>query len=400
MADNATYMGLPAQNDLLVRDVSPLFQIVAAGVSPLVAAFLERGKDRSMFNPAFSPKHEWINAVLTPYKYSVTAVNSWVPTIDNTTGAVNNAVVWTILEVVTSAGVYTGKQAVLTAIVDTSGVKTFTLSQYGTASFSVSATDSLVEVSRPRPENSQAENGKYELGTTEYNQTEIFAETIGISGSAQASNVYGRYNTEEMQLRQILTRQAQRMTKAIFRGQRVDRVPWDTTKNGTMGGLSYFLAASGGNIVANGSPAVLTNAMINSILYGILERGGTIEGLKIVANGRHSAALAAASQANGWVTAMTITNGDGVNFGFGSNKFTSSMGTQHEIIYDPSADISTIQILNFDDTGLVPLGNREFGIWDATQPGQDGIARRVLWEYTLEIHNAKQKHGIITGLTV
>ncbi len=382
-------------NNLAIRDVaSDFFKVVAPQTSELLGMLMA---NPGQCAPARNNKHEWLEDVLLPLKYTLTAYSAGSATVDNTNLLVAKAEVGTIVEVVTAAGVNTGVQAKITAI--NTGTNVFTLSAYPVGStLTVGATDTLEEISRPRPENSLAETGIFGLGTPQYNATEILSTTIGISGTTIETPTYGAYNDEQVQLKRAMQGLAQRMSKGLFRGSRVLRTAGE---NGTMGGIRSFVTGSGANVyVASGT--TLTNDMLNSVLNGIRDRGGQIDDVVFVANGRHSGALAKLSQANGGVTAMNITNNGGESsFGFGAKTFTSSLGTTHRIIYDAGmTDTSTVYVLNLNEMGVVPLGNRDFAVLDATQPGQDGVAKRVRGEFTLVIRNAKEKHGAITGLIV
>lgn len=137
--------------------------------------------------------------------------------------------------------------------------------------------------------------------------------------------------------------------------------------------------------------------MINTTLNEMANRGGSPEECVIVAGREHASTLTDINKANGGMVNI-ISDGGQATFGGGSSKFTSAVGTQHEIIWDNRVSKDTIMFINPSECGVVALGNRKLQVLPG-EYGMDGKALRLLTEITLHMQYAKEKHAIIKGLT-
>jgi len=80
--------------------------------------------------------------------------------------------------------------------------------------------------------------------------------------------------------------------------------------------------------------------------------------------------------------------------------FVSDQGTVMTIVADRNFDKDKVALLDMSKIALVPLQNRAFQDKDATLPGADYVARRIIGEYTLQVKNAADSHAYIHSLDV
>ena len=70
------------------------------------------------------------------------------------------------------------------------------------------------------------------------------------------------------------------------------------------------------------------------------------------------------------------------------------------ILLDDKMPIDQIAIFDMDKQALVPYGEGDLKIVDATIKGQDGESAVVRWEYTFVSQDAKTAWAMITGLSI
>jgi hypothetical protein len=81
-------------------------------------------------------------------------------------------------------------------------------------------------------------------------------------------------------------------------------------------------------------------------------------------------------------------------------QFMSDAGDILNIITDRHFDKDKVAFIDPTRVSLVPLQNRAFSDKDATAPGADFVARRIIGEYTMQVKNAANGHVLITGLAI
>jgi hypothetical protein len=68
------------------------------------------------------------------------------------------------------------------------------------------------------------------------------------------------------------------------------------------------------------------------------------------------------------------------------------------IVVDSKMPKGKVLVTNLDKLALVPMSNRQLGLFDASVKGQDGVTAVIRGEYTLVCKDAKYSHGIIKNL--
>lgn len=260
----------------------------------------------------------------------------------------------------------------------------------GTTAVDMAAGTEVIIVSRPRPEGTDPGDDPTREPGTEYNYTEIFDSTAKVSRTAQNVRIYGIDNALDYQVQHHSRLITRRMNNALIYGVRVQRT---SSENGSMGGVLQFVGQSGGNVVDAAGNA-LTSTMLNDAIEEIVKSGGRPNVL--LANTNQARKISAFNVAN-----LQIERGD-TSAGNVVYRFVNDlpMGIITTIVVDPNFPKNKLAILDTSRIRLVPLKGRALQDMDATPRGADYVARRLLGEYTCEIKNAKEAHGLIENLAL
>ena len=359
----------------LVRDLSDVLNTVIQQEPTLISLVRTGGQ------PATNTKHEWLEDVLAPERDALAAAvadgNTTSLTVQDGTKFVEDMVI-----------AFEGYDE-LCYVTAVSG-NTLTVDRgYGSSpSGAMSNGTEVIIVSRPRPEGTDPGDDKGRQPDTEYNFTEIFDSTAKVSGTAQAVKQYGIANALDYQVQNHARIIARRMNNALIYGRRVQRTG---SVNGSMGGILQFVGASGGNVV-DAAGQDLTSTILNNTIEQVVRDGGRPNIL--IANTNQARKISGFNAANLQVQRADQTAGNVVY------RFVNDlpMGIITQIVVDMNFPRNKVGILDTSRISLVPLAGRALQDSDATPNGADYFARRILGEYTAEIKNAKQAHGLITNL--
>jgi len=260
----------------------------------------------------------------------------------------------------------------------------------GTTAETHNANTEVKIIARPRDEGTlPGDDNPGALPGTEWNQTQIFDITVKVTRTAQNTAQYGINNLINHRVSQGLQVISRRMNNAIIYGRRIKRV--EGVEPGMMGGILYFLKQPGGNIV-NAAGNDLTQTLLNDTIEKIVQDGGSPNVL--VCNTTQARKISAFNANNIIIQREDQTAGNFVA------RFVADLpaGVITTIVVDTNFPKDKIAILDTSRLRLVPLRGSTIRDFDATPPGADFIARRILGEYTLEVRNAKQAHGLLEGL--
>lgn len=260
----------------------------------------------------------------------------------------------------------------------------------GTTAEALSSGTEVKIVARPQNEGTlPGDDTSAKLPGVEWNQTQIFDYTAKVTRTALNTSHYGIDNLITYKVKEGLQIITRRMNNACIYGRRVQRE--EGSEPGMMGGILYFLKQDGGNVV-NAAGADLSQKLLNDAIEKIALDGGTPNVL--VCNTTQARKISAFNVNNIIVQREDQTAGNFVA------RFVSDLpaGIITTIVVDTNFPKDKIAILDTSRLKLVPLAGSTLSDFDATPPGADFIARRILGEYTLEVKNAKQAHGLIEGL--
>jgi hypothetical protein len=166
-----------------------------------------------------------------------------------------------------------------------------------------------------------------------------------------------------------------------------------------MGGLLQFMES--GNIDTTGG--AISATIINNMMEDIFQDGSFSDNYAILCS-ENQARRISAFNTTGSNPMVTRSMAEAGSFGFAIKEFVGDLPVQNgfmaKIVVDPNFPRDQVAIVDLNNIRLVPLRGSELKDMDATAPGFDGAARRVLGEYTLEVRNGDKSHALATGLTV
>lgn len=379
----------------VVRDLSDAFQLIVKKV-PVLSALVGAPLVGLDGNPlkATSTKHEWLEDVMSPQGWTVNATRNIAGgtlVLVSTTGIK----VGMVLGFESADGATKTVQLIVTAV--TNGTD-LAVSVYGSSTdVQLVATDVVKLVGLPKAESTTADPSDGYEPTAEYNYTQIFDRTAKVSLTAEAVKKYGIESAIDYQVERKLLELAYEMNNAIIYGRRVQRTGSTPGTTGSMGGLLYFLQAASGNKV-DASGAAISPTLLNNAFELGLDNGATnMRTLLCNVNQARKISAFNTTGNNPIVTQDSKSAGSFV-LRFVSDIPMGDAGMVSQIVVDQNFPKDKIALVDVEKLGVVPLVDRQFTDKDATLPGADYIARRVLGEYTMEVKNAANAHVLIEDL--
>ena len=368
----------------VVRDLSDVFvQVVQK--SPVLKEMIR------VAGVAKDTKHEWLEDVVTQMEWSIKAGNNytiadWVIELTSNVGVKIDD----ILEFELTTGAMGTLKAKVTNV-NINGT-TISITVYGgSVDQNMVAGAKVSLLARPKNEATKANPDNGYQPSTEYNYTQIFDRTALVSNTSIEIPKYGIGGALNYQVERQLMDIAYEMNRTILRSPRVQRT---ASENGTMGGIMRFLAQAGGNSVdANG--VAITPSIMNNGFETAKQNGA--QGINLILCNPVQARKISAFNTNGnnpMVQRNDTTTGSYVT------TYVSDQGDVVTIVADRNFDKDKIALLDMTKIVMVPLQNRQMTDKDATAPGDDFVARRIIGEYTLEVKNADTCHAYIYNLTM
>ena len=371
------------QND--IRDLWPAFEAVIQK-SPVLSQLIR------VEGSATNTKHEWLEEVVSPVQWTIKAGNAYTAADGAIVLTSNVGVkVWDILEFELPTGALGTLNAKVTAV-NVDG-ETISISVYGGSTDQNMAVASIVSLlSRPKNEATEAtaDNG-YEP-SVEYNFTQIFDRTAKVSKTSLEVPKYGIGGAMNYQVERQLMDIGYEVASTMLRSPRVQRT---ASEAGTMWGIMRFLKSATGNSL-DGAGAI-SQAIINNAME--IAKSNGANGISVLLCHPTQARKISAFNTAGSNPQTMIQRAD-TTTGSYVTTFVSDQGDAMVIIADRNFAKNEVALLDPSKVALVPLQNRAFTDSDATPAGADYVARRVLWEYTLEVKNAADSHAYIYGLTI
>lgn len=368
----------------VVRDLSDAF-IQVVQQSPVLKEMIR------VAGVAKDTKHEWLEDVVAQMEWTIKAANNytvwdWVIQLTSNVGTKVND----ILEFELPTGAMWTLKAKVTNV--NANTETISISVYGgSTDQNMLAGTKVSLLSRPKNEATQANPDNGYQPTTEYNYTQIFDRTALVSNTSIEIPKYGIGGALDYQVSRQLMDIGYEMERTILRSPRVQRT---ASENGTMGGIMWFLGNASGNSVDANGVAITQDIMNNA--FEIAKQNGA-QGINLILCNPVQARKISAFNTNGnnpLVQRNDTTTGSYVT------TYISDQGDVVTIVADRNFDKDKIALLDMSKIALVPLQNRAMSDKDATNNGDDFVARRILGEYTLEVKNAGQCHAYIYGLTM
>jgi hypothetical protein len=239
-------------------------------------------------------------------------------------------------------------------------------------------------IDKPENEASDAGDDAGSLPGSAFNYTQIFSHTAKVSSNTINGAIDGIDNALDFQVQNSLQIIARRMNNSIIYGRGVAR---SVTEPGTMSGLFQLITN-----VSNAAAASITADSLNNAIETVVKNGGSPN--TIVCNTNQARKISALNNNKIQISRQDTQTGQAIY------EFVNDlpMGKIQRIVVEPNMDARKLLILDTTKLALVPFNGKAVNDVDATPPGADYVARRVLGEYTLQVMNAGQAHAEIVNL--
>lgn len=233
-------------------------------------------------------------------------------------------------------------------------------------------------------EGADARKARFKSRKRVSNLTQIFDESISISGTAAATSEHGIDDLYEYEKQKKLLELALQLEKAVISGVKYESPDGKVRQ---MGGIRQFIQTN----VINASSAALTLTHLGDAFQAIYEAGGFATGgnYKIIVGAKQKRAISAIQDAN--VNLTRVDNGRGVVV----DHFLSDFGAA-EIILNNNLAPDEVLIVDANRIEIKPLQGRDFSHTYLGAKG-DYVEGQIVGEFTLEFHQEKA-HARIKGL--
>lgn len=356
-----------------VRDLSDLIDEVIR-IQPVFLSLVRIGA------PATNVKHEWLQDVLAATQdataASALAAATSLSVVDGTKFAVND--IW--------VNVSTDERFKVTAI----ATNTLTIVRaVGGTDTAMASGEVLKLVARPKLQGTDPGDDKGQEPTVEFNHTQIFDRTAKVARTAQYVNTYGIDDQLDYQVKVQVDQLVREMNMSALYGER--QAPAASTP-GMMRGLVTFLEKATSANAVNGAGAALTKTMLNDAIEAAFNDGA---GELALLCGPNQARKITALDSNYQIVRGDTTSGKVIMQYMGD---IAGNAAASKIVVDPNYPKKRIDLVDLSRVALVPLQNSALRDMDATPPGADYFARRILGEYTFEVKNAADAHASVYNL--
>jgi hypothetical protein len=361
----------------IIDDVSDLVGIISPFETPLLNAI---GPARQ---PVRNTRHDWLEDKLNP---ATTLVNNGAGyNTSATTFTVDDGTVFRAGDLVQASG----SAEVMQVASQTSTTVTVTRAYGGTTAAALTDNQELRILGHASLEGEDAANSTQQVRTQQTNYTQIFTETVSISGSMDAVTLHGIEREFDYQVINRLRELMRQLEQSVIGGVKHSATPGGSASvRRTMGGILSFITGSNA-VVKAAAGAALTEATLNAALRDCWEKGGRPR--TIVCGGYQKRVISEFVSAAG-------------QFVDGSNKLKSLIDVYESdfgvcrVILSRWVPADKVLLLDLDRIQVMPLTNRSFHVKPLAATG-DYRKAQLLGEYTLEIANAGDGgHGLISGL--
>lgn len=234
-------------------------------------------------------------------------------------------------------------------------------------------------------EGADARKARYKSRVRRSNLTQIFDESISISGTAAATSEYGIDDLYEYEKQKKILELALQVEKAVINGIKYESADGKVRQ---MGGIRQFIAS---NVInATGSSKTVLD-QLGDAFQAIYEAGGFATGgnYKIVVGAKQKRAISASKEANVQLTRQDNERGVVVDH------FLSDFGAA-EIVLNNNLAPDEILIIDVNRVEIKPLQGRDFGHTYLGAKG-DYVEGQIVGEFTLKLEQEKA-HARIKGL--
>jgi hypothetical protein len=231
-------------------------------------------------------------------------------------------------------------------------------------------------------EGRDARDARFKKRVRKSNLTQIFDDSIEISGTSSAVTQYGISDIYEYEKQKKQLELALSLEKALING-----IQYENGQVRQMDGLRNRIKT---NVTAAGN-AALTDVMINDLAQKVYEKGGFASGGRyvIMVPAKQKRAISAFAQNDIRFTRAENVRGQSVDM------FVTDFG-QFEIVLNNNLNADELLLVDVNRAAVRPLEGREFFHKFLGEKG-DSTNGMLVGEYTFEFQQEKA-HGRIKGL--
>jgi hypothetical protein len=231
-------------------------------------------------------------------------------------------------------------------------------------------------------EGADARAARYKARANKSNKTQIFDDTIQLSGTAQAVTQYGISDLYEYEKQKKQLELALQLEKALING-----VSYESGNVRQMAGVRSFIQSN----VTDAATGAVSATLLNDSFQAIYEKGGFASGgnFKIMVPAKQKRAISAIDNNKLYITQAENIRGQVVD------QFVSDFG-QFEIVLNNNLDAKELLIVDTNRMAIRPLVGREFFHKYMGDQG-DYVTGTLVGEYTLEFKQEKA-HARIKNL--
>ena len=223
-------------------------------------------------------------------------------------------------------------------------------------------------------EGSDARDARYKPRTRVYNYTQIFDETIKVSGTAAVVGQYGIEDLYESEKQKKQLELALQLEKALIGGVR-----YESNQVRQMRGIRNFINTN----VTDASSADLTDEKLNDAMQDIYEAGGFETGgnYVIMVPAKQKRKISAFDKSDIRLERQETTRGQVVDY------YVSDFG-EAEIVLNNNLKADETVIMDANRVGVRPLTERDFFHEYLGKKG-DYFEGMIVGEYTLQFEQEK-----------
>lgn len=360
-----------------VRDLVPTFSAMMA-LAPVLLSLVPIAP-----YPAKNHKHEWLDDKLSPKQTTLAgaalAGDATITVADGSIFKIGD--LWVNTD--------TDERVLVTGVAGTTITVTRGL---GSAAAAMANGSTVRLVTRPQDEGTDPGQDKGHEPTPVYNYTQILDRTALVTRSALNTAMYGIDDLMDREVKLQLDDVIRELNMSTMYGVKQQRTGTGAAQKGRMGGLFEFLDQAGANKI-DAAGATLTKTHLNDALeQAFLDGAGKLAAIC----GTNQARKITALDSNYWIVREDMTAGKQIMEYRGD--IANSKNTPSIIVVDPTYSKKRIDFVDLSRLSLVWLANSTLKDSDATPPGADYAARRILGEVTLEVRNAKEAHCSVQNL--
>ncbi|MBE7492728.1 MAG: DUF5309 family protein [Planctomycetes bacterium] len=361
----------------LVDDVSDLVGLISPFDTPLLDAI---GSPRFA---AKSTRHEWFEDALNAAQSRVNNAEGYDD--DDTAIAVDSGAVFRVGDLVRPEG----GDEVLQVTAVSGNTLTVVRGYGGSTPGALDDNQPLGVIGRAALEGEDAPGARHRARVRRENFTQIFTETVSISGTMDAVGLHAVEREFDYQVIQRLRELMRSLEQTVIAGFKAGENPQGSASvRRSMGGLLQFIRGENAAIT-DAQTEPLDEPLLNDALRAVWEKGGRPNA--IVCGGVQKRRISTFVQASRRYEPETTALRNLVEI------YESDFGVQR-VILSRWVPADKVLLLDLDKIQVMPLAGRSFFVKPLAESG-DFRKAQIIGEYTLEVLNGGDGgHGLITGL--